>query len=278
MSERPHSILIAPVPFIDEAPSSWVRRTCALHRITYSTLLSSLGIEWTRDPDISMSADAFAQIASGTNVPRQRAAALKSIFRSVEALPKLRSLLHFDNCGRPAYKFCRRCLESDRHPYLRIAWRFEDWIVCSVHCELMQTVCPSCSASVRATLPCIKSKECELERLSACCAKCSTSLSCGSAVIPMSRDRSLSAIRAQRAVVSAVLRGYFYIDGYPRRLPLDFFLWLRAKYGWHGDRATGESVDANGQLTRELVNRLLQVFRSETAPVPIGGVVCPYRF
>ncbi|MGG1946416.1 TniQ family protein [Trinickia sp. NRRL B-1857] len=231
MNNRPASILVAPQPIEDESPASWILRTCQTHSVKYQELLEHLGIPQCRDPDVCLPVDYLCRIGHGTRVAEKRLRSLGSVFKAVRELPELKALLIFDAGGRPAYRVCALCLSHDEVPYLRIQWRFKDWNYCPVHHIALTWQCPECRSSIIGTKVSLgHSPNGDPSDISHCyhCGqpRARGSLAHSSATFD---DRELA---AQNFLVSAVLHGYFLIEGFDRQVDLGFLLWLRENYPW----------------------------------------------
>lgn len=268
--DRPRSLLVVPQPFADESPASWVMRVCLKHAVSFPELSASLGIRATHDPDTRLPSDHFCHIGAHTAVSPARLAELSMVFHAVRALPRLRQLLRVDDAGRPTYAVCALCISTDPVPYFRIAWRFTDWNVCPRHAVKLHNRCQTCGsyipAIVRSGSRALSGGKDGISRCQICKHRLySTEPENQSHVEPV-HARTLS---AQSAVVAAVLNGYFRVDGFNRRLGLDFYLWLRDHYAWSGERVGvfDESVDA--KLVSTVIRRLLKIYERAGAPVPL---------
>ncbi|CAG4885756.1 TniQ family protein [Paraburkholderia saeva] len=230
MTNQSRSILVAPLPFADESPASWVIRTCLLHRISYRRLAASLGIKESRDPDIEW-VDHICRIGAGTNLSASQLQQLGERFHAARNERYQKLLLNFTDQKEPLYKVCRGCLASDTTPYFRIAWRLTDWTICPIHHERTISRCPSCHAEIKGTRPFLgRTRDNDPLDLSDC-PYCLASLTAG----PCQRDMSLgelddSALAAQEAILSIVLNQFIPCGSRSLRCNLTYYLWLRYKY------------------------------------------------
>jgi hypothetical protein len=269
MSERPHTLLVAPRPIYDESPASWIQRVCQMHSNSYARLLGHLGIPAVSDPDIHLPVDHLCHIGRGTYVPEEPLRSMGSIFHAVRTLPRLSRLLNYDRRGSPAYRVCVHCLATDAVPYLRIAWRFKDWRHCPIHFTQLIEDCSRCHASIVSTRPSLGQTPSGRRFNVSDCAGCHASLLEGG---PGKADPSIDGrtLVAQTSVVSAVLHGFFCIEGFRGRLGLDFFLWLRDNYSWHGVRVVpgGLCSPEEGLAVSTIVRRLLKIYKDGSAATP----------
>lgn len=274
MTERPRSILVAPCPYDDESPASWIQRVCQMHGITYQRLAESLGIVARHDPDITLPPEHICHIGAGTSVSGVRLRALSNTFHAVRALPRARNLLNFDPLGAPTYRICRYCLANDPVPYLRIAWRFKDWKFCPFHHERLMDRCDKCNAYIKSTRPSLgKSPSGKHLNVSDCAACGQPHIKPAGVHGPPHVMFDGQELAAQDALVATVLNGYFRIEGFNRRLDLGFFLWLRENYEWHGGRIASCGTCENPRLVSSIVRRLQSLYEHASGAMPIIGIV-----
>ncbi|PMS16464.1 hypothetical protein C0Z18_23115 [Trinickia dabaoshanensis] len=268
MIDRPPSLLIAPTPFLDESPASWIQRVCQKHSLPYRTLLGNLGIPPRQDPDVQLPVDHICHIGRGTAVPLARLRLLGNVFRSIRELPRLGRLLSFAPDGEPSYRVCFACLRTDAIPYLRIQWRFKDWGYCPIHHVPLSERCAECGAPVVAAKVCIgRTADGKTADISDC-ANCRKPL-VGVGPAPNPISTRTSQISAQMSIVSAVIRGYFYLEGFPERMGLDFLLWLDDKYHLNAcELAPSKSINIEDAVASSIVRRLLRTYRSASSPSP----------
>jgi len=258
MSKRPPSILLAPQPIEDESPASWILRTCQTHSVTYQELAGCLGIPRCRDPDVYAPIDHLCHIGNGTRVTEKRLRSLGSAFQAVRERPQLKALLDFGARGEPSYRVCALCLAHDATPYLRIQWRFKDWIYCPVHHAALIRCCPGCGASIIGTKVSLSHSPNGDPLDISHCYHCGESR-VGTGLAGFSAICGDQRLAAQKFLVSAVLQGYFLIEGFDRRVGLDFLLWLRENYPWDNPRVAPTCcVAADTWATRLIVSEILR--------------------
>lgn len=143
------SLLIAPTPLRSESPASWLLRTAIAHGVSTRTILRSMGIVQSTDPDIDLSLGSLSVVARGTGISNTHLLDLAENFRYVRRDHADHNLVR-DVDDLPAYCYCPLCLRSDRTPHLRSLWRFELWTICPVHRVRMSDACPGCGGAIRA--------------------------------------------------------------------------------------------------------------------------------
>ncbi|WP_408461645.1 TniQ family protein [Paraburkholderia fungorum] len=216
--------MIAPEIHTTESPASWILRICRMHAVNYPTLMKAFGLPCYADPDVALDGPTLCRIGAGTAVARNETLRLGSIFRSIRACPSLGVLLHRDESGTPAYKFCDHCLSCDKHPYLRLEWRIAGLNTCLIHRVRLKSRCWSCSATLQSTRTRLSSLG--DGRTLANCTKCLVHLPDSRVADEDGEELQDSDISFQKSLVAAVLRGYFYVTGCDMQLPLGFLAWL----------------------------------------------------
>ncbi len=226
----PKSLIILPEPIQDEAPSSWIARICDFHAVRSADLFKAVDLPCSKDPDIRFGDDHFIQLAQGTAVSQEKLRILATQFSACRKDNALRSLLLFDAEHSPCYRFCPICLCEDATPYFRFTWRFKDWTFCPSHNIPLMTKCSQCEASVHPLQPdALSSGLRGWQRSRWQCHRCFYQLS-GSDIQPaIPRPDIERQIAYQRAVISAMLHGYFQIRGSSVKFDLPFLAWM-AKY------------------------------------------------
>lgn len=267
MHKRPPSLVATPTPMIDESPASWLMRTSQMHGVAFHPLLELLGVHQCPDPDVLMCVEQLAYIASGSGRNRGEMERLALAFRSVRMLPRLRVLLNFTASGRPSYRYCPACLAEDAVPYFRIEWRFRDWRVCPHHLIPMREDCPVCGRNISGMAVSLKLDGFQNTQQLDVCSRCSSHL--WTADMCVTTDQYANAdTGAQRAIVSAVVHGFFRIEGYSRKLPLDFYLWLREHQSWANISALSTSAHRHPDFVAAIVHKLLEIYRGNGFHMP----------
>ncbi|WP_408322801.1 TniQ family protein [Paraburkholderia nemoris] len=230
VTNRSPSILVAPLPFADESPASWIIRTCLLHRISYRRLAASLGINPSRDPDLEQ-VEHICRIGSGTHLSASQLQQLGDRFEAVRNERYRKLLLNFTDRREPVYRVCGSCLASDATPYFRIAWRLTDWTICPIHHERMISRCPSCHAEIKGTRPYLeRTRDNDPLDLSDC-PHCLASLTAN----PCQQETSLgeldeSTLSVQEAILSIVVNEFIPSGSRNLRCSLTYYLRLRYRY------------------------------------------------
>jgi hypothetical protein len=234
MSDRPHSLLSAPPSFPDESPASWIQRVCQAHAVTYRDLLSHLGIPHVTDPDVRLPVEHLGHIGRGTNVPEQQLQLLSQTFSSSEPAllrrNRLQNLLCFDNNGQAMYRYCPRCLLMPPAPYLRVAWRFVDWVWCPTHRTAMLDYCCRCHARLLSVQPSLRLPPDGVYPDISICRRCGESLSSAKAL----RDEGNILINF-RPRMFRYLVGYFHTTPPPYQLDVKSLLGRREHPEWYDD-------------------------------------------
>jgi hypothetical protein len=169
------------------------------------------------------------KVATISRLPLTTFSAIRCCFGRLVEHPKLKELLLSQPNRWPLYRFCPQCWSTDRVPYLRLEWRFKHWRFCPTHRVQLQMRCPCCHnilAMHRATLggTLVPSPVLTLAH----CLFCGTDTRRFQDGIQKSQSSSAldPEIRFQRAVVSAVLHGYFSVEPFLDRRPLNEMLTL----------------------------------------------------
>lgn len=260
---------MVPDPFADESPASWLQRTCLFHGVPNALLFEMLSIPCPVDADLELSSDLLRRITAGTGASAGQIYRLGRAFEAIRTRRSPAAALRFSERGQSVYSICPACLASDAIPYLRIAWRFKQWRVCPEHRIAMLDRCRHCHGPFPAMLPAYSSSSGEQDL--SFCGLCRESV-VGGMPTPTIDERCDIAdqIQHQRAWVSAMLNGYFLLDGCDRRLPMGFLFWLVERQGNYADFAVkqerGLACDEKSLVTQS-VTRLLHEYLSRSFPV-----------
>jgi hypothetical protein len=142
---------IAPDPFEDESPISWVQRLCGEHHCTYATLEKLLQLKPKfYDWDDSVDSRLWLHLSRCCG------------FREVPcSVGRQRNLMAANFLGKdkwqmlirktPSYKWCALCWQEDSIPYLRWFWRWDRVKICSLHRVPLSDACPWCNSSLLLT-------------------------------------------------------------------------------------------------------------------------------
>ena len=137
---------IAPRPFEDESPISWVQRICGEHHCTYATLEKLLEFKpKLYDWDDSVDRKIWSCL---TRICGYKADACYLGFRRNQIAAKFLGKDKWQMFTRksPSYKWCTLCWRDDPIPYLRWIWRWEKVNTCTVHRVKLQQFCPWCNS------------------------------------------------------------------------------------------------------------------------------------
>ncbi len=137
---------IAPNPFEDESPISWIQRLSGEHHCTYARLEKLLQFkpklyDWDDLFEFKIwlylsRSCGFSEVPCRVGMQRNQIAA---------------KLLGEDKWQlftrqAPSYRWCTLCWREDPIPYLRWSWRWERVKMCSVHRVPLAEVCPWCNS------------------------------------------------------------------------------------------------------------------------------------
>ena len=241
-----------------------------MHFITYQELIRYLEIPEHRDPDVQFLGYHLCHIGNGTPIPARRLHLLGNVFQAIRKRPKLRALLNFGIDGRPTYRVCALCLESDEIPYLRIQWRFIDWNYCPTHRCMLLDRCNTCNAPISSTKASLGQTYSGTPWNLSHCHHCGQSRARVSRVglSPVLDDQELG---SQAFLISAVTHGFFFIEGFSKRFDLDFLLWLRENYQWSGPGiASSGCPNKDAQVVSAIAKQMLHHLRKTNVAKPIG--------
>lgn len=234
MPDRSSSLLFAPHPYLDESPASWIQRVCQTHALSYRDLLGHLGIPQVSDPDVRLPVEHLCHIGQGTNVPVERLRLLGQTFRSSKPASLLRNrlqkLLCYDSSGHAMYRYCPRCLQMPPAPYLRVAWRFADWVWCPAHRSAMLEYCRNCHARLLSVQPSLIPPPDGVHSGISICRRCGQNLSSAKAL----RDEGHVPINFRRSMQHYLLR-YFHTTRPPYELELNSLLGRKENPEWYDD-------------------------------------------
>lgn len=142
---------IAPQPFNDESPISWVQRLCGEHHCSYVALGKLLRkLPPNHDWDTSCSAEAWIELCQ---LADQKSIACSIAIWGYQALFSAvgHDLWPLRQQKYPSYKWCTECWRDDSVPYLRWTWRLERVRTCSIHYTELVKRCPWCDSPMALT-------------------------------------------------------------------------------------------------------------------------------
>ncbi len=219
-----------PRPLRCESPASWVQRVCQRYDLTYSKFLACIGKRAANDIDLALQPENYLALS---NVCGIEFAAFDLMRRSLGRcawMRELQELVSFREKQLPLYRFCHLCWRADKIPFLRLEWRFARWTMCPTHGIPMSDRCSVCLEPLQMQRAMLGGASRVVASL-AYCYCCGSDMRLGSER-QLANDVltvSAQAINTQRAIVSAVAHGYFFIDGLGERaLPVKRLpLWVR---------------------------------------------------
>lgn len=142
----PEAVLLATMPPLpDESCASWIQRMAGDHQYSMNKLMRILDVRPSRrDWDLPISLTAWLRILAVAGIRHPKYGhSLRALSVLSTHIEPAKLLLH--RAGRPRYRWCARCLASDRIPYLRWHWRLPMVETCQFHRAALWQVCPSCS-------------------------------------------------------------------------------------------------------------------------------------
>lgn len=137
---------IAPEPFEDESPISWVQRLCGAHHCTYPKLRSLIGEippknDWD-SPNAVAALDEICKLTDQKSIPCSLAIRGYQALAKAAAHDEWQLLIH----KSPTYKWCPECWRNDAVPYLRWGWRVSRLGLCNIHQTELVKSCPWCDS------------------------------------------------------------------------------------------------------------------------------------
>lgn len=239
-----------PAPLPCESLTSWIQRVCQVYDLTFRRFHETFGTQHILDADLCMTSKDVIRIAQMCRLPMSSFELLRICFCKFSEKPALRHLLLLQENRLPLYRFCIACWAADRTPFLRLEWRFKAWAHCPVHRTPLNDKCPHCQkplAMHRAVLGGTVDPA-PVHNL-AICLYCRHDLrqKIAEGIVGVVGAPELDAkIAFQRAVVSAVLHGYFHIEPFDERFDLTELANL----------IDGVGLDVPDEKTSQILNRM----------------------
>lgn len=202
-----------PRPFLCESFGSWVQRVCQHFQLTHASFYRLTRIDVSKDADLTLNLAKCRRIASLFGLVEDDFACMRLMFERVAAQKSMRFFLNFREDGKPAHRFCPCCLRADATPYYRLEWRFKHWTVCPLHRVKMEDACQSCGSAPQMHKTMLSGNR-GVPSLAYCCACWSDLRGSQAATGSEECQETEDAAATGRAVVSAVILGYFGILGF----------------------------------------------------------------
>lgn len=204
-----------PAPFECESICSWVQRACQVYDLTFGRFHETFGTTIGPDPDLCFSPRDIQKLARITRLPLSKFSLMSDCFGRIADMPRLRPLLLSQPNRWPMYRYCPECWLGDHTPYLRLEWRFRHWKYCRIHRLELQERCPNCQKLLAMHRSILGGTTTPPPVLTL--AHC---LFCRVDVREMYRNERITVkrladeqeIRYQRAIVSSVVHGFFFIE------------------------------------------------------------------
>ncbi len=230
MVAAPTRLYGVPAPLFCESPTSWVQRICQQYDLTYRKFLACIQRSTTNDIDLALRPESYAALAKVCGLNPAAFDLMRLSLGRCVWIRGLRELLGFREAVLPHYRFCCLCWRADATPYLRVEWRFARWAICPVHRLPMNERCPVCDESLQMQRAVLGGAGRVVESMAHCyCCGCDMRKLDAPKIAEDAAAATDAVIRTQRAIVSAVAHGYFFMDGLGERpLPLRKLpVWLR---------------------------------------------------
>lgn len=220
-----------PKPFLNESLASWIQRVCQIYDLTLDRFHETFATSGGSDPDLCLTSNQLPNVAKMCGLQIQDFDAIKNCFCRLAERQNLQRLLLTRLKDGYTYQFCSQCWLEDKIPYFRLEWRFKHSKYCLIHKTELQANCPSCGrvlAMHRALLGGTYRPP-PVPHL-ATCLYCRTNLRLA-LVANNDEDGNHEAkvtknIAFQKALISAVIHNYFFIQPLPERWNLDGMLAL----------------------------------------------------
>lgn len=222
------NLIGAPLPFPDESFSSWLTRLTLNQGASITGLLKFLGLEGTKDPDLSMASNKGIDAIMRAGVEPSKLALAHWMFSGVRALNHRgdQYLLH-TKTGKARFRVCPVCLWQPEGKYYPVHWRFKSWIWCPIHDCALLGLCPHCRSEISLPVT-MQSSGRDGQGVAALdrCMCCSQKISAPPSAIAhplqeaLLHDWELLCVRNGRAVLAALLHREFRVYDQPRSWPV----------------------------------------------------------
>lgn len=183
---------IAPAPFVDESPISWVQRLCGEHHLTYPTMEKLLSY-WPKkdDWDCDVNQPRWRHLCSQSGM---KGVACSVAFSKFQVISDLfgQETWQLQSRKKPSYSWCVSCWRDDEVPYLRWSWRLRKVRTCDIHRVVLSQQCPWCNSQMALNRALLTNGGAYpgVPNLSYCC-------SCGMPMADASVDVEKEAIRSE---------------------------------------------------------------------------------
>lgn len=218
-----------PPPFHNESLASWIQRICQIYDLTFTRFHRTFSTSNRMDVDLCATSPQLIQITQICGIKFEYVKTIQASFCRLAEQPKLQRLLLTRLRDGYDYRFCPRCWSDDKIPYFRLEWRFRHCEYCLIHKTKLETHCLACGhglATHRAMLG-GTSHPAPVPHL-AICLYCRKDLRSAGAIIAAEQPalEALNNVKLAKAIVSAVVHGYFLIEPFQERRSLNEMLQL----------------------------------------------------
>lgn len=233
-----------PKPFFNESLASWIQRVCQVYDLTLDRFHETFSTSGGLDPDLCLTSEQLLNVAKICGLRIEHFRIIQDCFCKLVERQALQRLLLTTSKDKYLYRFCPQCWSEDKIPYFRVEWRFRHGKYCLKHQSELRSECPCCGkvlAMHRALLGGTY-KPPPVPDL-ATCLYCRANLRSNAIEADQFTDCSaevVNNIAFQRAVISAMLHDYFFIQPFTEKWSLDQMLILIEGVGLEtpDDRAT----------------------------------------
>jgi hypothetical protein len=259
----PFRLSNVPAPIATESLNSWIQRVCQIYDLTFNRFYETFNIAPCIDPDLSMQKEDFTRISHISKIPGSDFKFISNSFCRIKNFPELKSLLLSQTNGLPAYRFCTKCWSNDEIPFLRLEWRFKAWKYCPIHDLPLGTTCHECHShlAVHRSILGGSRKPSPVFNL-AFCLHCRSDLRLGNTNQTLNESQKKcirEQIQFQRALISTILHGHFFIAPFKDTLPLHALTEFIERIGLDPD-VMGVNI-LHPQITIEEIRTLLKKYQ-----------------
>lgn len=143
-------IIGAPLPFPDEAFTSWIDRLSLKYKTAKTHLLARFNISvpsfWI---DAGVRELNLRRIAYMTGIAPERLAAFNEAAFTLMSFRKFAYMTTDLARRQPVFRYCAKCLQEDNEPYGRRLWRLSFVHLCPKHRTILRDSCPHCRTPIR---------------------------------------------------------------------------------------------------------------------------------
>lgn len=219
-----------PAPIPCESLISWIQRVCQIYDLTYSRFHTTFETVGGVDADLCMTSNHIPNVARLCRLSPSDFVMLENSFCRFAERPELRRLLNFQSNKRPLYRFCAQCWATEPIPFLRLEWRFKVWEFCPHHHTPLRETCPSCKQPLAMHRSILggTTTPAPVPNLAFClyCRADMRLVQFWPLPTSLGKQEFSNKISFQRAVVSAVLHDYLFVEPFQEKFELPYIFTL----------------------------------------------------